>query len=229
MALGSVLVTCVPSPDFVSSAVELESEDLPGATLAVLRSVVAAALLAVDRASTCRKFGVPPGAGVAPPEPGLAFDPAVVPGPPDRPVPLDMPPAPLPALLDFPEELAPPAALEPLVPLDSPPVLSPPASLERPVPWVPPELPEPPAPLAPPLLDLPDAAEALDLAAAPLDPEAVPAPEAAPEPAPALGAPPRRAAALLLEAREEEPVEVGREGEIDLGPTPMHSVRCRAL
>lgn len=224
MALGSVLVACAASPDFVSSAVELESEDFPGAALAVLRSVVAAALLAVDWASTCRKFGAPPG-DAEPPEPELAFDPAVVPGPPDRAVPLALPSAPLPALLAFPEELAPPAALEPPAPLDPPPALIPP-SLERPVPGVPPELLEPPAPLAPPL---PDAGAVLDLAAALPDPEAVPAPETAPEPAPALGAPPRRAAAPLLEAREEEPVEGGGEGEIDLGPTPMHSVRCRAL
>ena len=232
MALGSVLVASVPSPDFVSSAVELESEDFPGAALAVLRSVVAAALLALDCASICRKFGVPPGACAEAPEPELAF--AVAPVPPDRALPLDLPLAPLPAALDFPGELDPPAALEPLAPLDPPAALDPPAGLEppapllRPVPLVPPELLEPPVSWEPLLVDLPDAAEVLDPVPALLEPAAVPVPDAAPGPAPALDVPPR-AAEPLLEAREAEPVEAGGEGEIDSRPTPMHSVRARAL
>lgn len=229
MALGSVLV--LPSPDFAPSAVERESEDFPGAALAVLGSVVAAALLAVDRASICRKFGAPPGACAEAPEPEVAFDPeAAVPIPGERGLPLDLSLAALPVPLDLPVESDPPEALELPAPLDPAAELDPPAPFERPVPLAPPAALELPAPLEPPPVDRLEAGEVLDAAEAPLDPEATPVPEVPSQPAPALDVPPpRRPAAPLLEARDAEPVEAGGEGEIDSRPTPMHSVRARAL
>ena len=114
------------------------------------------------------------------------------------PVPLALPLAPFPALLDFTGELAdPPGTLQPFEPLAVPDPL------------------------------LTSGAAVLDPAAAP--PEPAPVPDAAPEPAPALAAPPRSVAMPLLEAREEEPVGAGGDGEIDSRATPMHSVRARAL
>lgn len=217
MALGSVLAACVSSADFVSSAVEPESWDLAaGGLVAFASAVCAAALLAVDWASICRKFGAPPAACVELPELDPALAPAVAPV--------------LPDLLDFPGELAPPPALEPLEPLAA---LQLPLPSDRPEPLVPPELPDPPgalelpAPLDPLPADRLDGALVLDPVAVPL--ELAPVPDAAPEPAPALAAPPRSVAMPLLEVREAAPVGAGGEGEIDLRPTPMHSVRARAL
>ncbi len=222
MALGSVLAASVPSVDFVSSPVELESGDVAAVGLAAFASAVcAAALLAVDWASICRKFGAPPAACVEVLELEPALAPAVAPVLPERPVPVP---------LDFPVELDPAAGLEPLPPLaalDAPPPSDRAVPLAAPELLAPPEALELPAPLDPPAADLPDEALVLDPAAAPL--ELAPVPDGAPEAAPALAAPPRSDAMPLLEAREAVPAGAGGEGEIDLRPTPMHSVRARAL
>ena len=231
MALGSVLAVSVLSADFVSSAVELEAGDLPGAALVAFTSLFAAALLAVDRASICRKFGTPPAACVEPPELEPAVAPAGAPVLPDRPVPvlLGLPPAVFAAALDLPGELDPPAVLGPLEP---PAALEPLPPSERLLPLAAPGLPDAfaplaaPAPLELPLADLPDGAVS-DPAAAPF--EVAPVPDAPAEPVPPLAAPPRSAAMPLPEAREEAPVGAGGEEEIDSRPTPMHSVRARAL